>query len=159
MDGLKILKMTAIGLTIMALGVVFGQKIALVQADKIFNKENIITQASIEYFTYLKGINMLKAQEVKEDLENYYIVDLRRANDYNEGHIEGAVNIVMPEIGKAIPTLPKYKTLLLICYSGEWASQTAGILRMAGFDAKVLEGGYDAWIKMTVEEKNLYYEN
>ncbi len=144
-DGLHILKMSAIGLSIMAFGVVCGQKIAPAQATEQVTKENIITQASIDYFTYINGLNMLSVEEIKDDIDDYYIIDIRRAIDYEKEHIIGAVNIIMPEIGKAIPKLPKDKALLIVCYTGEWASQVVGVLRLVGFDARVLQGGYAEW--------------
>lgn len=144
-DGLQILRKTAIGLSIMAFGVVCGQKTAPTKAIEQINSEDIIIQTSIEYFTYIKGLNMLTIDEIKYDMDDYYIIDIRRAEDYEKEHITGAINIIIPEIGKAIPKLPKNKPILIVCYSGEWASQVVGVLRLAGFDARALQGGYDEW--------------
>ena len=78
----------------------------------------------------------------------YQIVDLRSAADYAKGHIEGAINI---PFGKGMQVnfskLPKDKTLILQCYSGQTASQTMAALEVMGYESYNLSGGMNnGWL-------------
>ena len=77
--------------------------------------------------------------------EEIYVVDLRSAEDYAKGHIEGAVNLPYGKgMQKEFEKLPTDKTLVLQCYSGQTASQTMAALRIKGYNAYNLSGGMGA---------------
>ena len=77
--------------------------------------------------------------------EEIYVVDLRSAEDYAKGHIEGAVNLPYGKgMQKEFDKLPTDKTLVLQCYSGQTASQTMAALRIKGYNAYNLSGGMGA---------------
>lgn len=120
------------------------------------SEEEILMQAAIDYFNYLpQGSNLTFVDPAKSDLvenlANYYVIDIRAAEDYAKGHIPGSVNIPMATLGEAIPTLPTDKTLVLVCYTGRTGNQATGVLRMAGFDALALRGGHEEWVNAGLE--------
>ena len=93
----------------------------------------------------------ISADNVEKLIGNsaYQIVDLRSAADYAKGHIEGAINV---PFGKGMQAnfskLPKGKTLILQCYSGQTASQTMAALEVMGYEAYNLSGGMNnGWLK------------
>ncbi len=62
------------------------------------------------------------------------MVDLRSAEDYAAGHIEGAINLPYGKgMQENFSILPTDKTLILQCYSGQTASQTMAGLRVMGY--------------------------
>lgn len=69
-------------------------------------------------------------------------LDVRKAEDFNKGHIEGAINI---PFGKGMETqfstLPTDKTIIVYCYTGQTAGQTVAGLRLLGYDAVSLNAG------------------
>ncbi|HSN67053.1 MAG TPA: rhodanese-like domain-containing protein, partial [Fusibacter sp.] len=71
-----------------------------------------------------------------------YLYSVRKAEDFNKGHIEGAVN---NPFGKAMASdfanLPKDKTIVVYCYTGQTAGQVTAALRLMGYDAVSLNGG------------------
>lgn len=71
-------------------------------------------------------------------------LDLKKTSDYNEGHIENAINIVY-KTGKnnndAFFTLPKDKKIIPLWYIGAGAGQVAAGLRLLGYDAVSLNFG------------------
>lgn len=115
------------------------------------SEEEVLTNAAIDYFKYLQGTNMIDAEKTNEGLANLYVIDIRAAEDFAKGHVPNSVNIPMASMGDKIPELPKDKTLVIVCYSGQTASQTTGVLRMAGFDALALKGGFPSWEKAGLE--------
>ena len=84
------------------------------------------------------------------DTANVVLVDVRTAEEFNAGHIEGATNIdVKRDDFESISNaeLPKDKTLAIYCRSGR-RSKTAGeILTKNGFKVIELESGYNGWTK------------
>lgn len=71
-----------------------------------------------------------------------YVLSVRGAKDYNKGHIEGASNIPFAKgMQEAFADLPKDKTIVVYCYTGQTAGQATAILRLLGYDAVSLNGG------------------
>jgi phage shock protein E len=82
---------------------------------------------------------------MEEDLKNIIengalIVDVRTAEEYKEGHIEGSLNIPLDEIGKAMAWLQKDVPTVVVCTSGGRSAQALIILKTNGFE-KVYNGG------------------
>ncbi len=91
--------------------------------------------------------NVKKIVDAKD--ANYQVVDLRSAADFKAGHIDGAMNLPYGKgMNELFHTLPKNKTLILQCYSGQTASQTMAALRVMGYNAYNLSGGMNnGWLK------------
>lgn len=79
---------------------------------------------------------------------SYFIVDVRDTAAFAAGHIEGSVNIPysMTADPNQIANLPKDKKILVICFSGHTASQTAALWNMLGYDAVPMVNGMGGWI-------------
>ncbi|AGA70376.1 rhodanese-related sulfurtransferase [Desulfitobacterium dichloroeliminans LMG P-21439] len=79
--------------------------------------------------------------------EDLFIMDVRQAKDYDAGHIKGAVNIPWGEaIAQNLVNLPKDKTIMVYCYTGQTAGQTVALLNVAGFNAKSVNLGWNLGI-------------
>lgn len=98
---------------------------------------------------YLKGTkddwNYILPSELKKELnnENYYIIDLRRKEDYDQGHIPGAHNIFWLDLldKENLAQIPKDKKVILYCYVGHISSQALVLLRLLGYDVTALKFG------------------
>lgn len=65
--------------------------------------------------------------------EGAVIIDVRTPSEYNSGHIKGAENIPLNEIGKRINYLKqKNKTVITCCRSGNRSAMAASQLKQAG---------------------------
>ena len=73
----------------------------------------------------------------------------QRIYGYAQGHVPGAQNIPYLNLPAAIKgnTIPKNKTVIVMCPTGQLSNQTAGVLRMLGYDAYALRGGVNGWKK------------
>ena len=91
--------------------------------------------------TYEK-ISMSEGIERMESDEGYILLDVRRADEFEAGHIPGAVNLPNEEIGtKEIPSLPdKTQTIYIYCRSGNRSKQAADKLLALGY-ANIIEFG------------------
>jgi rhodanese-related sulfurtransferase len=83
--------------------------------------------------------------------EDIYIMDIRRPEDYAEGHVKGAVNMNFFDmtIPENISKIPDDKPVLIYCYTGQSSSQAAAVLSMAGKQAKNVQSGYNGGILTT----------
>ena len=75
------------------------------------------------------------------------VVDIRQAEDFAAGHIEGAINIPWGGgMQESFTDLPSGK-LIVACYSGQTAGQATAVLRMLGHDAVSMHYGMKVgWI-------------
>lgn len=77
-------------------------------------------------------------------LDNFYIMDIRAADDFNAGHIDGAVNTTLGTIVADAQGVTK--PIIVVCYTGQGAGHATVALRLSGFaDAKVLKWGMSGW--------------
>lgn len=74
----------------------------------------------------------------------YVIIDIRSAREYRERHIKGAVCIPYERLMKQAPLL-KNRTLILYCDRGGLSLKAANELIEAGFDARSVVGGIEAY--------------
>jgi rhodanese-related sulfurtransferase len=72
------------------------------------------------------------------------VVDIRRADDYAEGHIEGAVNMAWgsPDMYEKVQYIPTDKPVFIYCYSGQTAGQAVALLNIAGIPSRSVNLGY-----------------
>ncbi len=79
--------------------------------------------------------------------KDFVLIDTRPANDYARGHIDGARNLSVPELISIdlLKTLPKDRKVIVYSQGSEIAAQAVVLLRLAGYDADLLLGGYNFW--------------
>ena len=93
--------------------------------------------------------NTLTSKELRERQDDYTYVDVREADELEEGMIEGAMNIPLGLlIRKArngdLDDL-KRKTIVTYCSGGYRGNIAADELKKLGFDTVNIEGGYTAY--------------
>jgi len=96
--------------------------------------------------------SMIKAPTVFEELDgNIHIIDLRREDFFDQGHIKGAVNVRMPDILNHFENeiLPfQFDKIIFICYGGHIASYTTHLLRLLGYgNVYAMRYGMSGWNK------------
>lgn len=87
--------------------------------------------ASVTKTPNIRGKDLAKAAENN----SYFIIDAREEKDFNEGHLNGAVNITLDTLNAKINTLPKGKPIAVYCYSGNRSFELANRLVSAGYNA------------------------
>ncbi len=115
---------------------------------KDVNFENLIrsgqpqTLAEI-YFEHGNFINtkqfppIVWAQDVLEHGKDWLLIDIRKPDAYEAGHINGAYNVPKDKVLDFLTKTKRaaaYPKVVFICYSGQMASYVAGVTRYAGFD-------------------------
>jgi rhodanese-related sulfurtransferase len=79
---------------------------------------------------------------------NTIVVDVRTAEEFNTGHIPGAINIDVKSDSflRQIRSLDSTKKYLLYCRSGKRSQTALNLMRVNGFAHILhLKGGIEAW--------------
>ena len=74
------------------------------------------------------------------------MVDVRHPNEWEAGHIEGAVQIPMDYVFDHLDELDRARPVVTVCRSGSRSAEAAKDLANEGFDVRNLSGGVEAWV-------------
>ncbi len=90
-----------------------------------------------------ESIPMAEGVERMQADTDYILLDVRRADEFEAGHLPGALNLPNEQIGEQeIPLLPdKAQTIYLYCRSGNRSKQAADKLLALGYTGLVEIGG------------------
>jgi len=112
----------------------------------------LVLQKDLEGFLTKDNHNTICPTEVYEKVvlekdPKYFVVDIRDANAFASGNIPTSVNIPYAKTAEEymINRLPKDKKIVVVCYSGHQASQTAAFWRALGYDAVAMLNGMGGW--------------
>jgi len=94
-----------------------------------------------------RQISMDEAISMMQTESDYIILDVRTLDEYNTGHIPGAICIPNETIGTdPIPELPDKEQLILVyCRSGNRSKQASAKLAAQGYTNIVEFGGIIDW--------------
>lgn len=100
-----------------------------------------------------REITMDEAVDMMARENGYIILDVRRPDEFAEGHIPNAINVPNETIGTAeIPQLPRKDQLILVyCRSGRRSKEAAAKLVQLGYTSIVEFGGILDWKGEIVE--------
>lgn len=76
---------------------------------------------------------------VLEQGENDAILDVRKASEYEEFHLEGALNFAHTRLLPNMKNLPKEKKLYVHCQSGGRSAVAAALLKRNGFNVALID--------------------
>jgi len=97
----------------------------------------------------IEHIGLLTVQELKKRLErgdNLVVLDVRRKDEWDNGHIEGAFHIYVGNIEERLKEVPVDRPIAVICNVGHRASLGASILHREGYpEIYNVLGSMTAW--------------
>jgi len=74
------------------------------------------------------------------------VLDVRTDQEWDEGHIDGALHIMAGELPARLAEVPRDKTIVVVCGTGYRSTVAASVLERAGrTDVMNLTGGMAAW--------------
>ena len=93
------------------------------------------------------SITMDEAKDIFMTEGDYIILDVRRADEFTEGHIPGAINVANEDILNTEPAeLPdKEQMIYVYCRSGNRSKQAAAKLAAMGYSNIIEFGGIIDW--------------
>ncbi len=105
---------------------------------------------------------MIDAKTVHENLNNnFLILDIRKPEHFEQGHIKGAKNVKYHDIVNYFQNEINpnhYEKIVMVCYSGQSASYLTSLMNMMGYDnVYALKFGMSSWTKENA--KNYWLKN
>lgn len=97
-------------------------------------------------FKFFKKIPSISSQEYQQNVDKNktLLLDVRESQEFQGGHIPGAVNVPVRKLLNY--QVPKNKeTIYVICQSGMRSKQGAKILEKKGYPVVNIRGGMNTW--------------
>ena len=96
-----------------------------------------------------KGLRTLRADAFQAEwrnAKNGILIDVREPAEFRSGHIPGAVNIPLSQLGSKTDGISIDRNVYLYCRSGMRSKQAARVLSGRGYaNLAHLQGGISAW--------------
>jgi hydroxyacylglutathione hydrolase len=94
----------------------------------------------------LERIPQISVSELRDRMREFRVLDVRRAGEWQAGHVEGALWHALDDFPRALPPLAKDVPIAVHCKSGYRSMLAASLLRRAGYENVTnVVGGFDAW--------------
>ena len=94
----------------------------------------------------------LKRNDLQRVIDDAFLVDVRTAAEFSEGHVKGSVNIPLNMVQTELAKFKNKKNILVFCRSGNRSGQAKNILEQYGF-TNVINGGTWKNINSLVNKK------
>lgn len=105
----------------------------------------VISQTSQMEKSGLKAeITVEEAAKLKD--EGAFVLDVREPSEWTQFHIAGAKLIPLGSLASEVDSLPKDKTIVVVCRTGRRSAEGRDILKKAGFEnVTSMAGGIVEW--------------
>jgi len=92
-------------------------------------------------------VTVAEAKALIEERPDMAILDVRTPSEFDDGHIEGAINIPVDDLTRRLDELSKDDELLVYCRTGNRSARAVGILNDGGF-TKIfhMDEGITGWM-------------
>jgi len=106
----------------------------------------VLLVAAVVYLMWPKGGDVSGSEARALVDKGALLLDVRTPGEFAGGHIEGAVNIPVQELGQRLAELgDKDRPIVVYCRSGKRSSRAAGVLKGAGHGAVHDLGAMSRW--------------
>lgn len=107
------------------------------------------TELVAEAKTRIRETNPREVRQKQENSESFYLVDVREDNEWEKGHLPGAIHlgkgIIERDIAQRIPSTQM--EVVLYCGGGSRSALAADALREMGYtNVASMAGGYREWL-------------
>lgn len=121
--------------------------VAIIIVATIIMKQQGIVKSDDSVSIDFTSITMEEAKDIFATEGDYIILDVRRADEFSQGHIPEAINIANEDIIDTEPAELKDKnqTIYVYCRSGNRSKQASAKLAAMGYTSIVECGGIINW--------------
>jgi tRNA(Ile)-lysidine synthase TilS/MesJ/rhodanese-related sulfurtransferase len=93
----------------------------------------------------MKSITIEELQQM--DTSQITVVDVRSAEEYQRGSLEGAINIPLAQFEERMGEIEPGRPVYVMCHTGEKSMDCVDQLEAAGYEAVNITGGYRAFLR------------
>jgi len=115
---------------------VSAQNIKKSNVNNESKEDSETVEESKETMAIYKDVSSDEAKELIDSSNELVVLDVRTKREYNEGHLENAINISHEEVEKRLSEIEKYKNtpILLYCRTGRRSGIVLDILKKNEFN-------------------------
>lgn len=115
-----------------------------------YDSADLVSFLEITNYSYFRDRNsfLISADEVYENLGNYYLIDIRNGEEYSRGHVQGAVSVLMNELIDHFESIKSstFDKIVVISQTGQRSAYAVSLLRLYGYDnVYSLDFGMGQW--------------
>lgn len=104
----------------------------------MYSEQNIGTLEKVDVRTF-EGIDEADA--------NSLVLDVRKASEYQEGHIDGALNIAHTRLLSRMDEVPVERKIYVHCQAGGRSAVAAALLEREGYDVVLIDDNFENYQK------------
>lgn len=90
-------------------------------------------------------IMMLDLEQTLKKGKNLNIIDVREADEYESGHIKGAIHVPLSNFLEAMKVLDKKTNYYVVCFSGSRSQMATQHLSSQGYKVTNVMGGMSTY--------------
>jgi len=92
-------------------------------------------------------IHQISVEDLRREIADVQVVDVRREGEFAEGHIEGAKLMPLHKLELMVETLDHDRPIAVHCKGGYRSAIGCSLIQRAGFENVMnVMGGFDAWV-------------
>ena len=95
----------------------------------------------------LEKVDVRTFEGLDEVDEDSLILDVRKASEYQEGHINGAMNIAHTRLLPRLDEVPEKKKIYVHCQAGGRSAVAAALLQREGHDVVLIDDKFENYRK------------
>jgi hydroxyacylglutathione hydrolase len=96
----------------------------------------------------VETMQSMRAEELRERLDEVLLIDVRQKSEWDEGHIPGAIHFEGGRVAWEDLPFPQDRPLAIQCSSGNRSISVSSVLRRRGYRNVIqVEGGIKKWEK------------
>lgn len=118
--------------------------------DKVSKNIFLVFKKSLKKKDNRSTFNHSQMNEILKNNNSVILLDVRSVQEYNEGHINGAINIPLSELKISANKYMNANDMIIVyCQIGKRSKKAVNILNKMGYNnVHTLEGGLDAYLRM-----------
>jgi len=94
----------------------------------------------------MEKLEVVKFEDVENISSNELVVDVRKASEFEESHIDGAVNFAHTRLLPNKENIPADKKLYLHCMTGGRSAVASAFLKRNGFDVALIDDNFEEFM-------------
>ena len=97
-------------------------------------------------------IEEITSEELLNKLSKVQLIDIREPYEYEEGHIEGSINIPMGDFLEKLDELSRTKQIIIYCNTGRRSKPVVYMThKLYNYTLYNLKGGYKDFLKTSTK--------
>jgi rhodanese-related sulfurtransferase len=102
-----------------------------------------VNMAGLVGSNVLRGdVQIIHSENLEGEMSGAQVVDVRSPEEFQKGHVPGAVNLHIKTLRENVSALEKGRRIIVYCQVGYRGYLAYRILKQKGFDVVNLDGGY-----------------